>query len=123
MSSLKLGPLLRYVGETEATVWVETDSPCEVTVLGTTERTFCVSGHHYAMLVLEGLQPGGRHEYEVQLDGKAAWPEGDDPAGVIRPPASDDRLTPAGCRCRTNPPSHSPRTKTIVDARSTLSAH
>ena len=92
MSSLKLGPLLRYVGETEATVWVETDSPCEVTVLGTTERTFCVSGHHYAMLVLEGLQPGGRHEYGVHLDGEAAWPEGNEPAGVIRPPTSSGRI-------------------------------
>src|SRR5215218_7447057 len=30
MSKLVLGPLLRYVGETDATVWVETDQPCEV---------------------------------------------------------------------------------------------
>ena len=34
MADLVLGPLLRYVGETEATVWVETDSPCEVEILG-----------------------------------------------------------------------------------------
>ena len=33
---LLLGPLLRYVGERDATVWVETDRPCEVEVLGCT---------------------------------------------------------------------------------------
>src|SRR5215208_562297 len=32
MSKLVLGPLLRYVGETDATVWVETDQPCEYEV-------------------------------------------------------------------------------------------
>ena len=42
MPDLLLGPLLRYVGETEATVWVETDSPCEVEVLGCSEPTFTV---------------------------------------------------------------------------------
>ena len=112
MSSLKLGPLLRYVGETEATVWVETDSPCEVTVLGTTERTFCVCGHHYAMLILEGLEPGGRREYEVHLDAEVAWPEGNDPAGVIRPPARDDRLTLAFGTCRVSLPHEPPFTLT-----------
>ena len=34
MAGLVLGPLLRYVGRTEATIWVETDGPCEVEVLG-----------------------------------------------------------------------------------------
>ena len=34
MASLVLGPILRYVSETEATVWVETSAPCEVEVLG-----------------------------------------------------------------------------------------
>ena len=32
--ALVLGPMLRYVGEECAHVWVETDSPCEVEVLG-----------------------------------------------------------------------------------------
>ena len=44
MTELILGPMLRYVSETEATVWVETDAPCEVEVLGRRERTFCVEG-------------------------------------------------------------------------------
>ena len=32
MANLLLGPLLRYVSEHEASVWVETDSPCAVEV-------------------------------------------------------------------------------------------
>ena len=58
MPALVLGPLLRYVGEREATVWVETDAPCEVEVLGHTARTFQVHRHHYALVVIEGLEPG-----------------------------------------------------------------
>src|SRR3712207_8907698 len=42
---LVLGPLLRYVGETEATVWVATDEACEVEVLGSKTNTFEVEGH------------------------------------------------------------------------------
>ena len=37
--------LLRHVDETSATVWVETDGPCEVTVLSARCRTFEVAGH------------------------------------------------------------------------------
>ena len=40
MASLILGPIVRYVGTTEATVWVETDSRCEVEVLGHRAATF-----------------------------------------------------------------------------------
>ena len=32
MPKLVLGPLLRYVGETQATVWVETDAAAQVEV-------------------------------------------------------------------------------------------
>ena len=58
MAKLLLGPLLRYVGETEAVIWVETDEECEVEVLGHTEQTFCVCGHHYALVIVDGLEPG-----------------------------------------------------------------
>ena len=34
MAELILGPILRYVDATSATVWVETDGPCEVEMLG-----------------------------------------------------------------------------------------
>jgi len=83
MSDLLLGPLLRYVSETEATVFVETDGPCEVEVLGHGEPTFRVEGHHYALVRIEGLEPGGHYEYEVALDGERRWPE----AGSELPPS------------------------------------
>ena len=40
MTRLLVGPVLRHVGTTDATVWVETDGPCEVRVLGARERTW-----------------------------------------------------------------------------------
>lgn len=86
MPDLVLGPLLRYVSQTEATVWVETSEPCEVEVLGRREQTFGVGGHHYALVRVEGLDPGGFYEYEVALDGERRWPEpdGDLPPSAIR---------------------------------------
>jgi hypothetical protein len=84
MPELVLGPLLRYVGETDAVIWVETDAPCEVEVLGTRERTFCVCGHHYGLVGAGDLEPGAWHEYEVLLDGERRWPE----AGSGFPPSA-----------------------------------
>ena len=71
---LVLGPMLRYVGETEATVWVETDRECLVEILGRQARTFEVAGHHYGLVVLDGLTPGSEQEYTVSLDGTVRWP-------------------------------------------------
>ena len=86
MPDLLLGPLLRYVSDTEATIWVETDAPCEVRVLDATEPTFEVEGHHYALVRLEGLEPGSTTPYTVELDGEERWPlPGSElPASVIR---------------------------------------
>jgi hypothetical protein len=75
MANLVLGPLLRYVSETEATIWVETDAPCEVEVLGCREPTFRVEERNYALVRIEGLEPAGYYEYEVALDGERRWPE------------------------------------------------
>jgi hypothetical protein len=83
MATLVLGPLLRYTGSTEATVWVETDAPCEVSVLDGRTRTFAVEGHHYALVVVDDLRPGSVTPYEVLLDGQRAWPLDDD-----RPPSA-----------------------------------
>src|SRR4029453_6540920 len=74
---LRLGPLLRYADETRATVWVETDRPCEVEVLGHTVPTWSVHGHHYALVLIEGLEPGTATEYEIRLDGHLVWPSSD----------------------------------------------
>jgi hypothetical protein len=89
---LVLGPLLRYVSETAATIWVETDRPCEVDVLGRRARTFEVAGHHYGLLVIDGLQPGTGYEYQVTLDGAVRWPE----PGSQFPPSVLRTLTPGG---------------------------
>jgi hypothetical protein len=85
---LLLGPLLRHVDPVSATVWVETDRPCEVSVLGRSARTFRVGGHHYALVVVEGLEPGSVTPYEVHLDGTAVWPQPGSPfpASRIRTP-------------------------------------
>jgi hypothetical protein len=87
MADLLLGPLLRYLSDTEATVWVETSEPCEVRILGRREPTFTVAGHHYALVQIDGLEPGGFHEYDVSLDGQWRWPPrgGELPPSVIRP--------------------------------------
>ena len=57
MPGLLLGPLLRYVDEEQATVWVETDAACDVEVLGRAVGTFCVKGHHYGLVPIEDLEP------------------------------------------------------------------
>ncbi|HEU4656019.1 MAG TPA: alkaline phosphatase D family protein [Capillimicrobium sp.] len=79
MAQLVLGPLLRRVGPTEATIWVETDAACEVEVLGGSDRTFEVEGHHFGLVCLTGLEPGSTIPYEVRLDGERVWPRDDDP--------------------------------------------
>lgn len=79
MSALVLGPMLRYVDRTEATVWVETDAACEVEILGHIAATFEVEGHHYALVHMTGLEPATRYPYTVKLDGAQVWPLADSP--------------------------------------------
>ena len=104
MTSLLLGPLLRHVDETSATVWVETDRPCEVAVLSCTARTFEVAGHHFALVVCDGLEPGTTTAYDVRLDGVGVWPEAGDPypAPTVRTRSRDGaaplRLLFGSCR-------------------------
>ena len=81
---LVLGPVLRHVGETSATVWVQTDRPASVSILGCTAQTFEVSGHHYALVRVTGLEPGRRVPYEVEIDGERVWP----PATTPFPPST-----------------------------------
>lgn len=102
--ALLLGPVLRHVSETTATVWVQTDSPAEVAVLGCTARTFEVQGHHYALVVVSGLDPDSTTPYDVTVNGETCWPEKDSafPASVIktRGPRSDERLRMVFGSCR-----------------------
>jgi PhoD-like phosphatase len=111
---LVLGPLLRYIGETEATVWVETDGPCEVEVLRRRDRTFRVEGHHYALVCIDGLKPGSSHEYEVKLDGERVWPPAESgfPASRLRTLDRDAPLRIVFGSCRVAVPHRPPYTLT-----------
>ena len=109
MPSLVLGPLLRYVGETEAVLWVETDSACEVEILGSRERTFCVCDHHYALVCCGDLEPGSWHEYEVKLDGERVWPRDDGfPASAFHTYPKEKPLQIAFGSCRVAAPHEPP---------------
>jgi hypothetical protein len=113
---LVLGPLLRFTSDTQATIWVEVDQPCTVEVLGAEAPTFTVEGHHYALVVVDGLAPATEHPYEVLLDGRRVWPEEGSPfpPSVIR--TFDDRapFTMAFGSCRASVP-HEPPWNLPVD--------
>ena len=106
---LVLGPLLRHVGFSDATLWV-------VAVLVGEEshrsHTFAVEDHHYALVLITDLEPGSAYEYAVTLDGERVWPEEGDPfpPPVIRTIAPDDRVTLAFGSCRVSVPHEPPYT-------------
>lgn len=108
--SLVLGPVLRYVDETTATVWVETSGPALVQVLGHQVGTFAVEGHHYALVVVDGLEPGADLPYSVVLDGATVWPESGDPRPEprIRTLAVDRELDVVFGSCRVDRPNTPP---------------
>lgn len=110
MADLLLGPLARYVGETQATIWVETDVPCDVEVLDERARTFTVAGHHYGLICLEGLPPATATPYEVHLDGERRWPApgGPFPPSLIRTQGGPGPLRLAFGSCRVCVPHEPP---------------
>ncbi|PZS33417.1 MAG: alkaline phosphatase [Pseudonocardiales bacterium] len=79
MTRLVLGPVLRHVGTDDATVWVETAGAGTVEVVTAGPRgrsaTFCVAGHHYALVCVEGMRPGTTYPYQVLIDDEPVWPE------------------------------------------------
>jgi hypothetical protein len=98
--ALVLGPLLRCVDETSASIWVEVGRRGTVTVELADHRafsthTFTVHGHHFALVEVDGLQPGTTTTYEVRLDDEGVWP----PAGSAYPPSAI-RTLGHGQRCR-----------------------
>jgi len=120
---LLLGPVLRHVDETSATVWVETDGPCSVELRAdersVVERTWSVHGHHYALLALTGLPPSSELPYEVAVDGRRVWPEPESryPASVIRTIRPDESLRLAFGSCRRCAPDDRPARRAFgVDA-------
>jgi hypothetical protein len=103
---LVLGPVLRRVEGDRATVWVETSRPATVEIEAApahgAARTFSVHGHHYALVVVDGLPAGAVTPYTVRIDGVQVWPEPDDecPPPVIRtrPDGAPVRLVFGSCR-------------------------
>ncbi|MBA2491935.1 MAG: alkaline phosphatase D family protein [Gammaproteobacteria bacterium] len=112
MTELILGPLLRYVGPCDATVWVETSAACDVEILDHRAPTFHVEGHHYAIVYLTGLEPGRNYQYAVLLDGEAVWPEPDSrfPPSTIYTPHPDQSLRLVFGSCRISLPQVPPFT-------------
>lgn len=108
MARLRLGPLLRCVDGSSATVWVEASRPCTAEVrcadgTGGTARTFQIAGHHYALVPVNGLTPGTSTEYEVLLDGEPVWPLPDSPfppsrIHTLAPDAREVRVAFGSCR-------------------------
>ncbi|GAB2454257.1 alkaline phosphatase D family protein [Nocardioides hungaricus] len=94
---LVLGPLLRYVDDTSATVWVETSAAAEVTVTAgerrASARTFRAHGHHYALVEITGLEPGSKTPYTVDVGGARVWPS-TDPDLADFPPSVIPTLLP-----------------------------
>ncbi|GGM36798.1 alkaline phosphatase [Micromonospora sonchi] len=100
-AQLLIGPLLRRIVGTRATVWVETTAPAVVTVRTAggatgTASTFSAYDHHYALVVVAGLTPDSATTYQVLIDDEVVWPlpEGRFPPSVIRTRAADDRDQP-----------------------------
>jgi phosphodiesterase/alkaline phosphatase D-like protein len=109
MSPLVLGPLLRHVDETSASIWVEVSDAAEVSVAAgehhAAARTFRVHDHHYALVCLDGLSPGARTPYTVAVDGEQVWPPVEDDGADLPPscivtldPAKPLRLAFGSCR-------------------------
>ena len=107
---LLLGPILRRVTDRRATVWVQTACPATVEVragrAGDAARTFTVFGRHYALVVVDGLEPGTVTPYRVLVDGRESWPRPDPryPPSVIRTRADGQptRLVFGSCRQATH---------------------
>jgi len=130
MTTLVLGPLLRYVDETSASIWVETSGAATVTVT-TGDRTanahtFAAHGHHYALVEIEDLEPGSQHPYTVSIAGEQVWPEPDSafPPSLIPTLRSGKPLRMAFGSCRVSVPHDEAGTKAFgVDALRSYALH
>ncbi|QTG82683.1 alkaline phosphatase D family protein [Arthrobacter crystallopoietes] len=124
-SPLVLGPMMRYVDQTTASIWVETRDAARVDVRAGGQswnaRTFAVHGHHYALVEVAGLEPGSVTPYTVEIDGEEVWPA----AGAEFPPSCIATLKPdkplrlAFGTCRTSVPhdKHGNRTHGVDSMR------
>ncbi len=88
--------------------------------------TFSAHGHHYALVEVEGLEPGSIHTYTVTVDGTEVWPPSDSPY----PPSRIATMKPRGelrmafGSCRTSVPHDSDGNKSHgVDAMRAYALH
>lgn len=112
-SRLVIGPLLRHTDTTSAVIWVEVTTRSTVTVrIGDrswSAPTFSAHGHYYALVDVDGLEPGSSYEYTVSVDEDQVWPPtsgagSDLPASVIRTLDPSRPLRFAFGSCRTSVP-------------------
>ncbi|WP_343212951.1 alkaline phosphatase D family protein [Arthrobacter sp. H5] len=107
-NSLVLGPMMRHVDETSASIWVETAEDARVLVRAGGSsweaRTFAVHGHHYALVEADGLHTGTVTPYTVEINGVKVWPEADTdyPSSVIATLKPGKPLRMAFGSCRTS---------------------
>jgi hypothetical protein len=122
---LVLGPLLRYAGTESASFWVETSEACEVEVLGHRSQTFAVEGHHFALVLVDDLEPDSVVPYDVRLNGRVVWPPSDErPRSAVHTRNHERRVRLVFGSCRigdpqppsTDPPWPDELTRTGVDA-------
>jgi len=109
MASLLIGPMLRHVSDSEATIWLEADACCAVEVLGCRTETFQVNGRHYA---ITELGPRLVRRVRVLLDGVRCWPEPDSdlPPSQIRTLPQSGPVELVFGSCRVTRPHRSPYT-------------
>ncbi|WP_250001776.1 alkaline phosphatase D family protein [Actinoplanes sp. M2I2] len=100
-AQLLVGPLLRRVDGDRATIWVEVSEPARVHVEAEgggagSAPTFTAYGHHYALVVVDGLRLGASSTYQVLLDDRQVWPstESPYPPPAIHTRPADDGDTP-----------------------------
>jgi len=112
MANLLIGPMLRYVSDVAATIWLEADGPCAVEILGERSETFRVNGRHYAIVAIGGLQPDSCVDYEVMLDGVRCWPpaDGELPPSCVRTLPATGPVELVFGSCRVTRPHHAPYT-------------
>ena len=110
ISQLVLGPILRYVDDVSASIWVETEVSATVVVTAGNRSwaapTFAVHGHHYALVYADGLEPETVTPYTVEINGLPVWPEKDSnfPPSVIATLRRGKPLRMSFGSCRTSVP-------------------
>ncbi|MCU1638950.1 MAG: glycoside hydrolase [Microbacteriaceae bacterium] len=109
-SALVLGPIMRHVDYVSASIWFEIRGSGTVEVnagnRSWSARAFAAHGHHYALVHVEGLEPGDVLPYTVRIDGTRVWPDPDSdlPKSVISTLRPDKALRMSFGSCRTSVP-------------------